>query len=594
MYRIKLQIGEMMKLNEKITQEFFDILKGQYIRPVFQPIVSLKNGDILAYEALSRIDIPDSSLQISQLFDIADNLEQSWNLEKICRAKALQQAAKKPSNVKIFLNVDANVITDNEFVCGFTKNYLQEYGLKTEDIVFELTERTSVENSELFKKIVNHYKLQGFEIAIDDAGSGYSNLNRITCVEPRYIKLDMDLIRNIDQNKTKRSIVGIMSTFSKESGYVLIAEGIETKEELSVLLELGVPYGQGYLFQRPTDYFPNLPDGIKELLLELQRKVNRMAYIPSFFGTIETICTPGTIIDPDSKAIQAFHLFQKNDELQEICVVDCNEKFYGILTRNEILMDFGGLYGYNLNQKKTTVETMKSNALVVQSDFLIENVSKMAMDRVSGEIYDAVVVLKEDKFLGVVTIKKLLSTAITIQVNRATQANPLTSLPGNITIEEKINSLIHSTDSFAIMYLDLDNFKAYNDAYGFNNGDRMIKALSESMKFACDNRAFLGHIGGDDFVVITKSLCAKEMAERIVENFQSHLEELYTKKDWKKGCIISKNRNGLTEEYPIASLSIAIVTNWKKPYDSLDKLSEKIVATKKKAKKCKGNSIIIS
>ena len=77
MYRIILQIGEMMKLNEEITQEFFDILKGQYIRPVFQPIVSLKNCDILAYEALSRIDIPDSSLQISQLFDIADNLEQS-------------------------------------------------------------------------------------------------------------------------------------------------------------------------------------------------------------------------------------------------------------------------------------------------------------------------------------------------------------------------------------------------------------------------------------------------------------------------------------------------------------------------------------
>ena len=122
-------------------------------------------------------------------------------------------------------------------------------------------------------------------------------------------------------------------------------------------------------------------------------------------------------------------------------------------------------------------------------------------------------VLDRDRYFGVVTIKDLLEATIFIAVERAADSNPLTSLPGNRTIDQKIHELIGSKEYFAIMYLDLDNFKAYNDAYGFSNGDRMIVALAEAIKNVYKDDSFLGHVGGDDFVIITRTPDIQERAD---------------------------------------------------------------------------------
>ena len=253
---------KLVKIEQEQIQDFFDVLKDKAIRTVFQPIVDLHSGEVLAYEALSRTT-NDCSLSIDKLFSLADHLGQVWNLEKLCRGKALKASKHKPDKVKIFLNVDANVILDPEFVKGFTKESLKFYGLETRDVVFELTERSSVEDTQVFQQVVGHYKAQGYQIAIDDAGSGYSNLNRIGFVEPQYIKIDMELIRNIDINRGKRSMVEVMSKFCEEMGYKLIAEGIETENEMKTLIEIGIPYGQGYYLQKPDSEFKKNKKGHK-------------------------------------------------------------------------------------------------------------------------------------------------------------------------------------------------------------------------------------------------------------------------------------------------------------------------------------------
>lgn len=582
-----------MKLDEMTVKEFFEILKKRAIKPVFQPIVSLKNGEILGYEALSRITLEKTEITIDRLFTMAERLGQVWNLEKLCRTKALKAAVNKPKRTKLFLNVDANVILDQEFVCGFTREFLGKYGLRSRDIVFELTERSFVDDKTVFQRGVNHYKEQGFEIAIDDAGSGYSNLNRISCVEPQYIKIDMELIRNIHTSKTKKSMVRIMEHFCREMGCVLIAEGIETKEELKTLIELGVPYGQGYFFQKPSEEFTVISKKIKNKIIELQNRDAGTQAETSVFGTIESICKQGTIVRPDVKAIEIYRQFCEQEELTEICVVAENGEFCGILTRDEVLSDFGGMYGYTLHQRYTVSDLMKKDTLVVNADFSVENVARIAMDRAAKEVYHAVIVLKNGSYYGIVTIKDLLSALIKIQVTRATDANPLTGLPGNMVIESRMQHLIGNEESYAVMYLDLDNFKAYNDAYGFDSGDRMIMALAQAMKQACMKEDFLGHIGGDDFVIITKSERAEALGNDIVDKFRSDLQQLYRSCDWERGYIVSKNRNGITEQFPIASVSIAIVANSSRRGYQAEELSEKIVDAKKAAKQKKGNSVVV-
>ena len=184
-----------MKLNEKKINDFFKIINEKKIKSVFQPIVSLKTGEIVSFEALSRITLESCTLNIEELFKIAHTIEQSWKLDQLCRKCAIKASQQMPLGKKLFINVDANILLDSDFVQGFTKEYLKKYHLDSNNIVFELSETTSIEDKHLFKQTVRHYRSQGFEIAIDDVGSGYSNLNRINHTQPEYIKLDKELIK---------------------------------------------------------------------------------------------------------------------------------------------------------------------------------------------------------------------------------------------------------------------------------------------------------------------------------------------------------------------------------------------------------------
>lgn len=217
----------------------------------------------------------------------------------------------------------------------------------------------------------------------------------------------------------------------------------------------------------------------------------------------------------------------------------------------------------------------------------------LAMNRSVSQVYEAIIVTDEQKYIGVVTVKDLLTTAINIQVKRATDANPLTGLPGNSAIQERILNIATGFNPFAIIYLDLDNFKAYNDAYGFTNGDLMIKILADSITECCNVQEFKGHIGGDDFVIITSSYNVNSLCGNIIKTFRRSIKTLYSEKDWTRGYILSQNRNGFSENFPIVTLSIAAVTNKEKRYQDVDEISKIIAETKKKCKQKCGNSVII-
>lgn len=133
---------------------------------------------------------------------------------------------------------------------------------------------------------------------------------------------------------------------------------------------------------------------------------------------------------------------------------------------------------------------MDSGALVVDCNDSVEQVSKVALMRPQRTLYNAVIVTENKRYMGVVTVKKLLETAIAIQVNRASDANPLTGLPGNSMVNRMVHDCISGKKEYSIADIDMDNFKAYNDAYGFSNGDRIIRALADSMREIWEKEAF--------------------------------------------------------------------------------------------------------
>lgn len=266
--------GDFMKL---LKEDFNNILKEQRIKPVFQPIVCLSDGHIIGYEALSRITEPQKIKNSEELFHLAGLYGKIWELEQLCRSRILEayhDLAPQYTDRKLFLNVNPMVIHDKEFHAGFTIQYLKKYNLNPNHIVFEVTERNAIDDVHGFKDTIRHYKSQEYQIAIDDAGSCYSGLNLICDIVPHYLKLDIALIHNIDKDTTKYAMVKSLVEFSNLTNIQLVAEGIETEEELKTLLKLGVHHGQGYFLRKPNESFKEVEKDALEIIQKHNRKKN--------------------------------------------------------------------------------------------------------------------------------------------------------------------------------------------------------------------------------------------------------------------------------------------------------------------------------
>jgi diguanylate cyclase (GGDEF)-like protein len=167
--------------------------------------------------------------------------------------------------------------------------------------------------------------------------------------------------------------------------------------------------------------------------------------------------------------------------------------------------------------------------------------------------------------------------------------NPLTHLPGNVAIQKEFQNRISKTSNIVFLYLDLSNFKSYNDYYGFQKGDEVIKHLSKilvsSVKLYDETEGFVGHIGGDDFVIITNLESYKQIAQEIIEKFDSTILNFYSEEDRKRGYIITKDRQGNLQKFPFMTVSIACVSLKKRKIDHYGQLGQIAAELKKYAKK---------
>jgi GGDEF domain-containing protein len=286
-------------------------------------------------------------------------------------------------------------------------------------------------------------------------------------------------------------------------------------------------------------------------------------------------------------------MFLKDSNLLCICVVE-NDKVSGVITRAKLSQLMSGRYGYSLYQKKKICKVMDENFLEVDYQMPISGVSRLAMSRSYEKLYDSIIVTKQETFLGVVTIKDLLEKTTEIEVVNAKHQNPLSGLPGNVIIEQNITKCVNNKTPFSVLYLDLDNFKAYNDVYGFEKGDLVIKLLAHIMDKNTPNDGFKGHIGGDDFIIILNDHNYEDICTRILNDFDEGIMKFYNDLDISNGYIETKNRRGRIERFPIMTLSIAGITNKNQQFEDIYQFSEKLSLLKKQCKKIKKSNFCIT
>lgn len=574
------------------SEKFEKILAGKHIKTVYQPIVSLIDGQIYGFEALSRISSEQLEMNIEEMFRMADRTGKSWELETLCRARALEKSGNIGIDKKLFLNVNSNIIYDDKFKEGFTKAYLNSYGLDTDDIIFEITERVAVLDNSAFLTSIDHYKKQNYGIAIDDVGSGYSGLTIIASVKPNIIKLDISLVKNIDNDGIKQLLCQAIVDFGKNADIRTIAEGIETEDELKTLVKLGVDFGQGFFIGIPQEEFEEIQNEKIEMIKKYNSKKYNENILRSVWPAIGCLSKPGKVFSPDESAGNIYEVLRLNPTITEFAVVHDGIAI-GLMSRTSMNEIFGGKYGYSLHAKKVIQKLVRRDFLKVNFNMPSNHVSKFAMQRQFEKLYDPIVVEKDSEYFGIVTIKDLLDACAKAEIDIALQSNPLTGLPGNIIIEHEISNRIFNDNPYCITYYDIDNFKAYNDAYGFDNGDKMLQLLADILKKSASRDEFVGHIGGDDFIVICDYHEGETYCLDVLDTFSAQCVSLYHDNDVKNGYIVSKNRNGVTENFPIASLSVAGISNKINTYQDISAFSEDIARLKKECKRQVGNCLKI-
>jgi len=241
----------------KRKEELKVLLRAEKVNTVFQPILSLGDGDTVGFEILNRPQSTEIFPTVETFYDYVGSSHNVLMVERFLRKLSLERYSEQiksspcHKNQLVFLNIQPQVLADPAYQSGKTLEMLAFHNLSPEKVVLELTEKEAVMDYNLFKKMIEHYRRQGFRIAVDDAGTGYNSLKTLISLKPEFIKIDKSLIRNIEQNPSQQHLVELLLEFALQSETKVIAEGIETLAELRFLKKLGVHLGQGYAIGKP-------------------------------------------------------------------------------------------------------------------------------------------------------------------------------------------------------------------------------------------------------------------------------------------------------------------------------------------------------
>ena len=231
-----------------------DILERERLTCFFQPIVHAADPtNVYAFECLLRgLDEEDNPIPPGPLFKLASDADMLFQLDRAARLQIIKNLSHRNIKANIFINFVPTSVYNPEFCLRTTVKAADEAGLSREQFVFEITESEKITDLKHLQKILTYYRENGFRVALDDLGSGYSSLNLIHHLRPDFLKMDMELVQGVDQDRFKASVSKSLLNLAQDLQIPVIAEGIERVEEYEWLRDNGATYMQGYLFARPA------------------------------------------------------------------------------------------------------------------------------------------------------------------------------------------------------------------------------------------------------------------------------------------------------------------------------------------------------
>ncbi|MBB1593996.1 EAL domain-containing protein [Achromobacter sp. UMC46] len=539
------------------------ILQERLLRPRYQPVVDLSHSRIYGHESLIR-GPADTALHFPDaLFAEARRQGLHPQLELASFRAGAQGFQDNEAAGKLFLNLSGSALIHYWTLWGddMPLRLLKDCTLPPSSIIVELTEQDPL--SDHMGELGSAFaclRERGMRIALDDYGVGNSNLQLWSEMQPDLVKIDRYFFDGIGQSDRKQNMVRAILKVAQHLGTAIVAEGIETAEDLAVVRELDIRYAQGWFLGRPEETL------LTELTAPLRDSLRVRSPAPlsqrATGGTAASLRVeaPAALLNMHTND-DVHRLFIEHKNMHAVAVVDGDNRPVGIINRRDFSEHYAQRYTRELFGRDACSTFMNGEPVLVDLNVSIDQLSHVLISEDQRYLMDGLIITRDGRYDGLATGETLVRSVTEMRIEAARYANPLTSLPGNIPISRHIATLLEDAADFTICYGDLNNFKPFNDVYGYWRGDDMIMLTAEVVKRHCDPlRDFVGHVGGDDFVVLFRSLDWMQRVQRIIAEFNEQAIDLYDDQGRDNGGIEAEDRYGVPRFFPFVTLGVGALT----------------------------------
>jgi diguanylate cyclase (GGDEF)-like protein len=536
-------------------------LTGDALTAVFQPVIRVDTGQVVAYEGLIRSLLPQFKLTPPGLLDLARAMGRLGEFELAAARCVATHFAASNLPGRLLVNLSSYAIVQEGVRSEDVIEALTIPGFDLGRVTIEITERDIVENPARLAHALGFLRARGVRVALDDFGNGHSNFEMWNEVQPEVVKIDRYLIHGLAHSVERLAIVRALCSVAETLGADLVGEGVEDEADLRMLRELGIPYAQGFLISRPAANpvvdTARVAAALSSVHVPVPPRPRGPVSARPFTAGHMLIDAPS--VAPAHSNDDLADLFASQPRLHAVAVVDGDNVPVGIVNRRNFTERMAQPFARELFGRKPCTSFMHADPLLCDEEMPLQSMADILRGEDQRYLSDGFIITSNGRYLGLGTGEALVRRVTEIRVEAARYANPLTFLPGNLPVTEHIERLLLAARPFATAYFDLDNFKPFNDQYGYFRGDEMIRLLASTLTGDLrENADFVGHIGGDDFMVVFQGSDWATRCDRMRTQFNAMAGNLFDDVDRARGGIDSDDRHGHRRFFPITTVAVGV------------------------------------
>lgn len=562
------------------------IVRFRLLRPVFQPLFRTDDCSVYGFEGLIRGPEGTPLHNPLALFDAAERNGMRTELELLAGRVIIDEFGTRKLPGYLFMNLSCHALEAMSGEPERTLELITRSALSPASLVIELTEHDSVASPAGLVSMTKPFRNAGVRLALDDFGHGHSNLRLWMDLRPHLVKIDRFFIEGLSGNGDKFEIIRLLKRLGDMFGTMLVAEGIEKESDLAVVKDLDIPLIQGYLLARPAIDPARKPSGSAHDIL----RSTKIAVLPQNQALPERFSLAGELVVPVPPVAASLsnedltRLFSNHPEYHAVAVV-AGEHPIGLINRRRFMDRYAQQYYRELFGRKSCTCFMQDDPLKVDRRTPLESLQSILTGADQRYLLDGFIVTDNGRYIGLGTGESLVRAVSEIRIEAARYANPLTALPGNIPITVHLNRLLSGNKPFIVCYADLNHFKPFNDQYGYWRGDEVIRLVASLLvKHADPQVDFVGHVGGDDFIVVFQSDCWRERCAQIISEFNHQVHQHFSKADIALNGFWGEDRKGARCFFELVTLSIGAVVAPPGAFHSSEEVASAAAAVKRKAK----------